>query len=99
MDGATCSLGLLWLLWAVALTAVLRQTAQEQTVFDPFAILGVSEDATEKQIKKAYKLGTVKWYVPTLRCCPLCVNLHVDGRCQASGQEPRQPRGGGAHVY
>ncbi|KAF8590268.1 hypothetical protein K439DRAFT_1657419 [Ramaria rubella] len=50
-----------WVVFAVTLYKVANMTV-ENVIYDPFAILGISMSATEKEIKKHYKRLSVKFH-------------------------------------
>ncbi|KAF8516677.1 Sec63 Brl domain-containing protein [Gautieria morchelliformis] len=50
-----------WILFAVTAYKV-ANTAVDNVVYDPFAILGIKSSATEKEIKKHYKRLSVKFH-------------------------------------
>ena len=67
-------LALAWAATGYLLYRVLT-TKREETFYDPFAILGLSESATEKEIKKHYKRMSIKYHPDKVR---LAVNQTVE---------------------
>ncbi len=51
-----------WLLFAVVFYNVMTIKHEEKsTMFDPWEVLGLSRDADEAQVKKAYRKLSLKW--------------------------------------
>jgi translocation protein SEC63 len=51
----------LWLVW-VGLVVIASYSVKDLKPFDPFEILGVARDATDKEIRSAYRQLSLKYH-------------------------------------
>jgi DnaJ-domain-containing protein 1 len=52
-------------------------SGEPDTSIDPYEVLDVLRDATEDQIKKAYRKLALRWHPGTLSICLTCPSLHT----------------------
>lgn len=52
----------MWIAFLVLVVQLPSMQTEELTTFDPYGILGIEKDATDGQIKKAYRSESLKWH-------------------------------------